>query len=237
MENWFASLRGMPKFGEHEPARLIKAYPVDPNTGDNAHPAIAYCTVRHPMAARIRATFLKANRLVTSRSKRWNGNFDSLPVEYLKGVMEKMESYGDRVQFSRVSVGAEPSYQIINTHDKTMAFDRNHHLLRPSEEEFAGVNATPFFTQEQVKAAIAGVRSASSSGSRTARVVRAGSGAPRTSAARLEEQFAAQRYEYFRNNRQNLPPTISEHTDEITALMKQGKSAEDAFGEVLKKYY
>lgn len=148
--------------------------------------------------------------------------------------MAKMVDYGDRVQFSRVSIGAEPSYQIITSLDKTMAFDRNHHLLRPSEEEFAGANATSVYTLDQVKAAIAGVRTASSV--RGARVVRA-SGTPRTSAARLEEQFAAQRYEYFKNNRQTLPSTISEHSDEITTLMKQGKSVEEAFGEVLKKYF
>lgn len=150
--------------------------------------------------------------------------------------MAKMADYGDRVQFSRVSIGAEPSYQIINTVDKKMAFDRNHHLLRPSEEEFAGANATSIYTLDQVKAAIAGLRT-SSSAPRAARVVRSGGAAPRTSAARLEEQFAAQRYEYFKNNRQTLPPTISEHTEEITSLMKQGKSVEEAFGEILTKYY
>lgn len=149
--------------------------------------------------------------------------------------MAKMVDYGDRVQFSRVSVGAEPSYQVLTSLDKTMAFDRNHHLLRPSEEEFAGVNATQIYTLDQIKAAIAGVRTAAAP--RGARVARSGGGTPRTSAARLEEQFAAQRYEYFKNNRQMLPPTISEHSDEITALMKQGKSAEEAFGEVLKKYF
>jgi hypothetical protein len=90
---------------------------------------------------------------------------------------------------------------------------------------------------EQVKAAISGLRASSGGASRTARVVRSSGGGTRTSAAKLEEQFAAQRYEYFRNNRQSLPPTITEHTEEITDLMKTGKSVEEAFGEVVKKYY
>lgn len=175
--------------------------------------------------------------MVTSRSKRWNGNFDTLPVEYLKGVLEKMGEYGDRVQFSLISGGAEPSYQVVNTFDKTMAFDRNHHLFRVEGDEFTGVNATPIFTMDQIKAAISGIGASSRPVSRTSRVVRASSGGTRTSAAKLEEQFAAQRYEYFKNNRQSLPPRISEYTEEITQLMKQGKSVEDAFGEVVKKYF
>jgi hypothetical protein len=174
---------------------------------------------------------------LATRSKRWNGNFDSLPVDFLKGVMEKMNSYGERVQFSLVTGGGEPSYQITTPLGKTMAFDRNHHLLRPEGHEFAGANATSVFTMEQVKAAISGLRASSGGASRTARVVRSSGGGTRTSAAKLEEQFAAQRYEYFRNNRQSLPPTITEHTEEITDLMKTGKSVEEAFGEVVKKYY
>lgn len=153
--------------------------------------------------------------------------------------MEKMADYGDRVQFSLVTGGPEPGYQITNTLGKSMAFDRNHHLLRPEGHEFAGANATSVFTMDQVKAAISGMGlGPRTTSSRAPRVVRAGSGTgTRTSAAKLEEQFAAQRYEYYRNNRQSLPPTISQHTDEITQLMKQGKSAEEAFGEVLKKYF
>lgn len=147
-----------------------------------------------------------------------------------------MADYGDRVQFSLISGGPEPSYQVVNELGKSMAFDRNHHLFRVEGEEFVGVNATAIFTLDQVKAAIAGVRTVSAS-SRAPRVARAGTGGTRTSAAKLDEQFATQRYEYFRNNRQALPPKISEHSDEITALMKQGKSVEDAFGEVVKKYF
>jgi hypothetical protein len=175
--------------------------------------------------------------LATTKGKRWNGNFDTLPVAYLKGVMEKMADYGDRVQFSLISGGGEPSYQVLNDLGKTMAFDRNHHLLRPENDEFTGANATPPFTLDQVKAAISGIGASSRPAVRSARVVRSPGTGTRTSAAKLAEQFAVQRYEYFRNNRQTLPAAITEHSDEITELMRQGKSVEDAFGEVVKKYF
>ncbi|HVK95119.1 MAG TPA: hypothetical protein VM571_10390 [Noviherbaspirillum sp.] len=173
----------------------------------------------------------------TTRSKRWNGNFDTLPAAYLKDVMAKMIDYGDRVQFSLVSGGPQPSYQVTNTLGKKMAFDRNHHLLQSQSDEFVGANASAVFTLDQVKAGIAGIGASSGGGSRTVRAVRATGGGTRTSAAKLEEQFAAQRYEYFKNNRQALPSAISEYSDEITNLMKIGKSAEEAFGEVVKKYF
>lgn len=153
--------------------------------------------------------------------------------------MEKMASYGDRVQFSLLS-GPLPSYQVMNALGKTMAFDRNHHLLHPQGEEFVGVNATQVYSLDQVKAAIDGIAAASAKGGRTVRVAKAGSpgaGGGKTAAQRLNEQLAAQRYEYFRNNRQSLPPTISEHSDEITDLMKTGRPVEEAFAEVLRKYY
>lgn len=162
---------------------------------------------------------------------------DTLPADYLKIVVEKMADYGDRVQFSRVSAGPQPSYQVMNTLGKKMAFDRNHHLLHPQEDEFLGVNASPVLTLEQVKTLISGGGTRSGTASRTARVARTSSGSGRTTVAQVHDQFAAQRYEYFRNNRQTLPPTISAHSDEIAELMKKGKSAEDAFGEVIKKYF
>lgn len=181
--------------------------------------------------------FFESTIVVSTRSKRWNGNFDSLPAAYLKDVMAKMLDYGDRVQFSLVSAGPQPNYQVMNTDGKAMTFDRNHHLLQPQDDDFVGVNATPVFTLDQVKAAIAGVGIRSAAGSRTARVVRAGTGGTRVTAAMLNDQFAAQRYEYFKNNRQTLPPTISQHSDEITELMKNGKPVEEAFDEVIKKHF
>lgn len=148
-----------------------------------------------------------------------------------------MVDYGDRVQFSLVSGGPEPSYQIANTLGKKMAFDKNHHLLQSAEEDFAGANASMTLTIDQVKTRIAAAGTATPAKARATKVARAGSSGPRVTAAKLNEQYAAQRYEYFKNNRQSLPPTISEHTDEITELMKQGKSAQEAFDEVVSKYF
>jgi hypothetical protein len=175
--------------------------------------------------------------LNSPRSKRWNGSIDTLPVDYLNGVIVKMADYGDRVQLSLISGGPQPSYQVMNNLDKKMAFDRNHHLLHPQEDEFAGANATPFYTLEQIKAAISGLGIRSSGGTRTVRVTRAASGGTRTSAAKLTEQLAARRYEYFKEHRQSLPPTISKYSEEIMELMKTNISVEDAFSTVVKKYF
>lgn len=175
--------------------------------------------------------------MATTTGKRWNGNVDSLGTEFLKGVLEKMNDYGDRVRFSLVSGGPAPSYQILNRADKAMAFDRNHHLLRADEDIFAGANATRLFTLEQIKDAVAGQRIDFVSSAKGARVPRASGGVTRASAARLAEQHAAERYAYFKQNRDWLPATIAQHTEEIDELMKAGKSAEQAFDEVVKKYY
>jgi len=175
--------------------------------------------------------------LNSPKSKRWNGKFDTLPVDYLKEVMAKMLDYGDRVQFSLAGAGSQLSYQVINALDKKMAFDRNHHLLASPTDEFTGTNASAVFTLDQVKARIAGVRVSTGTTAKTIRAARTGSGGGRTTAAKLGEQFATQRYEYFKNNRQTLPPAISEHSAEIAELMMKGKSVEEAFGEVVGKYF
>jgi hypothetical protein len=146
--------------------------------------------------------------------------------------MEKMADYGDRVQFSLSSGGPEPSYQLTNSQEKKMAFDRNHHLLRPEEEDFAPGNVSPVFSLDQVKSLAAGSRT-----SRAPRAAKAPGTTTRTTAAKLDEQFATERYEYFKTHRQMLPQGLSGHSDEIVALMKNGKSVEDAFNEVIGKYF
>lgn len=151
--------------------------------------------------------------------------------------MAKMVEYGDRVQFSLISAGPQPSYEVINKLDKKMAFDRNHHLLQPQADEFTGDNASAVLTLDEVKERIAG-RSRSTGGTRSTGTTRAaGTGAGRTSAAKLAEQFATARYEYFKNNRQMLPARISDYSDEIADLMGKGKPVEEAFNEVLKKHF
>lgn len=146
-----------------------------------------------------------------------------------------MNSYGDRVQFSRRS-GPLPSYQVINSADKKMAFDGGHHLLRAEEDDFSAANGTAVLSMDQITGMINGVRMVQEK-TKTVRVVRPGSSGTRTTVRQVEDGFAAARYEYFRTHRATLPPTIVEHTDEIAALMKQGKPVEEAFNAILEKYY
>lgn len=166
---------------------------------------------------------------------------DSLTTDYLKDVMGKMEVYGERVQFGLSSPGPRPCYQLTNSSDKKMAFDGNNHLLHPKEDEFVGVNSTPVFSLEQIKAAIAagGFRSTSSGSSRSRSSGATRSSSPRAGsvAMKAKDLIDAARYEYFRSNRQIMPDGIGEHSAEITELMQKGSSAAEAFGEVIKRHF
>lgn len=168
----------------------------------------------------------------TTRNKRWNGKIDTLAAGYLNDVKEKMEAYGDRVQFRLGGSGERPNYQVMNTADKKMAFDSNNHLVHPKAGEYVGSNASGVFTLDQIKAAIAGGGSRAS-----ARVSRVGSSRSGTAAVKVKDLVDAEKYEYFKNNRQTLPPGIGEHSAEITELMKNGMAAQDAFAEVVKRHF
>lgn len=147
--------------------------------------------------------------------------------------MGQMATYGDRVQFGLSGTGQRPNYQVINTAGKKMAFDSRNHLLHPVADEFAGSNVTGVFTLDQVKAAMVNGGRASAG---STRVGRTGSSS-RTAPVKVKDIVDTEKYEYFKNNRQALPPTIGEHSEEITVLMKKGLSAEEAFAEVVKLYY
>ena len=177
--------------------------------------------------------------LTTTRTKRWNGNIDTLKADYLKDVMTQMDAYGDRVQLALSGPGQKPYYQVINTAGKKMAFDSNHHLLTQEEDAFTPGNVTSVFTLEQVKTIAAGgsVRIAGSS-----RIARAGTGVARSTrntaaVVKAKDLIDTDKYNYFKNNRETLPPTIGDHALQITELMKDGKSAEEAFNEVIKLHY
>lgn len=144
-----------------------------------------------------------------------------------------MSTYGDRVQFALTGTGQRPNYQIINAAGKKIAFDNNNHLLHPKADEFIDNNATRVFTLDQLKTAMA------SDGIKTSSGTRVGIGGGRRTAAAVNamNQVDSAKYEYFKNNRQALPPGIGEHSEEVTTLMKQGMSAEDAFGEVVKRHF
>jgi hypothetical protein len=172
--------------------------------------------------------------LNTTRNKRWNGKIETLAADYLNDVKEKMDAYGDRVQFRLGGSGERPNYQVMNTTDKKMAFDSNNHLVHPKAGEYVGTNASGVFTLDQIKAAIAGVGIRASAGARVSRV---GSSRNSTAAVKVKDLLDAEKYEYFKNNRQTLPPGIGEHSAEITELMKNGMAAQDAFAEVVKRHF
>lgn len=178
----------------------------------------------------------------TKKTTRWNGKIEALSAAYLKDVMDQMLAYGDRVQFALNCGGQRPHYQVMNASAKKMAFDSNHHLLHPAADDFVGSTASGVYTLDQIKTAMAGggTKSASATGARTSRVGTGSgsrSGSSRTTAAKKADLVDAEKYEYFKNNRLTLPSDIREHTHEITALMHNGKSAEEAFSEVIKNHF
>jgi hypothetical protein len=177
------------------------------------------------------------NILASTRGgKRWNGSTDTLPATFLTGVLAKMADYGDSVQFSLISGGSEPAYQVTNAFGKAMAFDRNHHIMQAEAEDYVGLNASTVLSIDQIKAAIAGI-SISGKGARKGPAVKRAAGVPRTTAAMIEEQHSAQRYAYFKENRDMLPAGISKYSNEIADLMKKGKTVEQAFDEIGAKYF
>lgn len=182
----------------------------------------------------------------TKTSKHWNGKIDTLQADYLQDVMTQMGTYGDRVQFGLGGKGQRPIFQVINNSDKKMAFDSNNHLMHPEAGEFEGSNATVIFSMEQIQVAKATNGTKTSSASRAPRSTsgakagtRTASGSVRgsTAATRAKELLDTEKYNYYKANRQTLPPEIGEHSDEIADLMKKGMSAEEAFTDVIKRHF
>ena len=180
--------------------------------------------------------------MATTRIKRWNGKTDGLTVDYLKNVLQQMLIYGDRVQFGQTATAQGPSYQVLNSSDKRMSFDGNHHLLHPKEDEFSDKTVTVGFTLQQVQAAVAAggfkLNGAGRSSRSTGTGVRSGAAAgTRTTAAKVTERIDTEKYQYFKANAAMLPAEIRTHSAEISALMQAGMSAEQAFDEVLKRHF
>ncbi len=169
----------------------------------------------------------------SKRSKRWDGNLDSLSTEFLKRVLEKMQAYGDRVQFEMVSRGAGPSYQVINPRDRKMGFDGNHLLQRLNEDGHVGDEMSPVFALSAIQQAAAGLTT------RTTSRARAGTPRPRAAkaAAPAIDVIEQEKYAYYKANRDTLPEDIHVHAAEISAQMRKGISAEQAFDSVIKARY
>jgi len=178
--------------------------------------------------------------LSTSRTKRWNGTLESLAGDYLKEVAERMESYGDRVQFELPGHSKRPIYQVIGRTDRKMGFDGKHLLLRLNESGNVADTLSPVYTLDDLRSAVAGKR-----GARGTAVRAAGGGSsaasPRRRAAAspvaVIDTVEQDKYAYYRANRDALPEDISQHAGEISALMRAGKSAEEAFQDVVNRHY
>ena len=178
----------------------------------------------------------------TKRSKRWNGELDSLAPEFLKEVIEKMQSYGDRIQFEQPNRAAAPNYQVINPTGRKMGFDNRHLILRPNEDGNIGHELTPIYTLDAIKAAMTGTRTstartsrprASSTGrSTTAPATR--SSAPAPAAVDTVER---DKYAYYKENKEALPDGIVKYSQEVSTLMRQGMSAEAAFELIIKQHF
>lgn len=176
----------------------------------------------------------------TTRTKRWNGTLESLAADYLKDVMERMESYGEQVQFELPGHGKHPIYQVIGRGERKMGFDGKHLLLRLNESGNVADTLSPIYTLEAVRAAIAGKRSPRSASAGRSSASGSAGGTRRRSAApspAVVDTVEQDKYAYYRAHREELPEGITQYAGEISQLMHTGKSAEDAFKQIIAQYY
>ena len=179
----------------------------------------------------------------TTRSKRWNGELDSLTADFLKEVIEKMDSYGDRIQFEMPTKARTPSYQVINARDMKMGFDNRHLLMRLNDTGNVADEMTTTFSLEAIKAALANdgrKPSSRSTGTRSASTSSRSPSKPRTSSSVAPtpvDTIEQDKYAYFKANRDYLPDDIAKHSQEISQLMRGGMSAEQAFEAVIKTHF
>src|SRR5690606_26021405 len=154
-------------------------------------------------------------------------------------VIEKMQSYGDRVQFE--SPGAKrrgPYYQIINARDMKMGFDDRHLLLRLNADGNIADELSPVFTLDALKAAQLGTarKPASRSSPRGASPARR-TGTSREAPATPVDTVEQDKYAYFKSHRDYLPEGITKYSQEISELMRKGIPAEQAFDTVIKAHF
>lgn len=185
------------------------------------------------MNGRIQTTLLDAATLNTKRSKRWNGNLDSLTPDFLKDVIERMDAYGDQVQFELPGKGQRPNYQVMNAAGKKMAFDSKNLLLGLNSNGNVGDHLSSVFTLGAIKAALNGGGVKTIKG----RVSRGPStGGARVSAtAQVLDTIERDKYAYFKSNRETLPAGIEKYSGKISDLMRSGLSAEGAFDAVVEQ--
>lgn len=150
--------------------------------------------------------------------------------------MERMESYGERVQFELPGHGKRPIYQVIGRGERKMGFDGKHLLLRLNESGNVSDTLSPIYTLDAVRDAIAGKRTRNTAGTRAA----SGSSPARrraVAAPAVVDTVEQDKYAYYREHRDALPDDITQYAGQISQLMRAGKSAEEAFGQILAEHY
>src|SRR5690606_28517558 len=91
------------------------------------------------------------------------------------------------------------------------------------------------FTLDAVQAAVAGKR-APRSAAKTTRSS-SGNGVVRRRVAAVADTVEQDKYAYFRAHRDELPEDVVQYASEISMLMRAGKSAEDAFKQIIEQHY
>lgn len=176
--------------------------------------------------------------MATQRSKRWNGDLNTLSSDFLKDVIEKMLAYGDRVQFElpEKATGKLPCYQVVNTTERKMGFDARHLILRLEYDGNVSERLSVLYTLDGIRAAMNGTARKAVTRSTSAR---AGTGATRTvtASAQAADVLEKEKYTYFKNNRSNLPEEITQYSAQISKLMQDGLSAENAFQAIITQHF
>ena len=190
--------------------------------------ALAFTISSRCTTAKLDNRFLGVYILTTRRAKRWNGELSSLSVDYLKEVLEKMQAYGVAVQFEFPGHAKMPIYQVINHRGYKMGFDGKHLLHSLNENGNISDQLSAEFSIEQVQQAmlapVAAPRARKSAGTRARKQAQ-------------PEQIEVDKYNYFRENRDWLPDDIQYYSDDISAMMRSGMTAEQAFGSILDEHY
>lgn len=177
--------------------------------------------------------------MATQRSKRWNGDLNTLSSDFLKDVIEKMLAYGDRVQFElpEKSTGKLPCYQVVNATERKMGFDARHLILRLEYDGNVSERLSVLYTLEGIKAAMNGT--ARKAVTRRSTSARTSTGGTRTVTAAVQatDALEKEKYTYFKNNRSSLPEEITQYSAQISKLMQDGLSAENAFQAIITQHF
>jgi hypothetical protein len=184
---------------------------------------------------------LEATNLNTKRNRRWNGTLETLGTDFLKDVIEKMESYGDQVQFELPGKAQRPHYQVITGTGRKMGFDSQNLLLRLNENGNISDGLSSVFSLDAIRAASKGLstRTTAVRSTRSAAAPRSSGSASRTAAAAPQPVDAVEhdKYAYFKAHREELPEGIQKYSTHISELMRGGLSAEAAFEAIIKQHF